>query len=284
MFFFIFFHYKVLIVFSLEKIMQEFKKVTLEVKDNVGIMRLNDPGAMNAVSDEMLEGLWDCLNAVEEKESNIKCLVFTGEGRGFCAGANLAARPGQSNQGRQDAGERLETGYHPILRRLKNLKIPLITSVNGPAAGAGMSLALMGDMIVAGKSAFFLQAFRRIGLVPDAGSTWILPRLVGMARAKELAVLGERLSAEKALEWGLINRLYEDSDLLNETITLAKELAMGPMSLGLIRKAFWDSFDNSYEEQLNLERDLQFIAGQSDDFKEGVKAFLEKRDAKFSGK
>ena len=142
----------------------------------------------------------------------------------------------------------------------------------------------MGDMIVAGKSAFFLQAFRRIGLVPDAGSTWILPRLVGMARAKELAVLGERLSAEKALEWGLINRLYEDSDLLNETITLAKELAMGPMSLGLIRKAFWDSFDNSYEEQLNLERDLQFIAGQSDDFKEGVKAFLEKRDAKFSGK
>ena len=147
-----------------------------------------------------------------------------------------------------------------------------------------MSLALMGDMIVAGKSAFFLQAFRRIGLVPDAGSTWILPRLVGMARAKELAVLGERLSAEKALEWGLINRLYEDSDLLNETITLAKELAMGPMSLGLIRKAFWDSFDNSYEEQLNLERDLQFIAGQSDDFKEGVKAFLEKRDAKFSGK
>ena len=147
-----------------------------------------------------------------------------------------------------------------------------------------MSLALMGDMIVGGKSAFFLQAFRRIGLVPDAGSTWILPRLVGMARAKELAVLGERLSAEKALEWGLINRLYEDSDLLNETITLAKELAMGPMSLGLIRKAFWDSFDNSYEEQLNLERDLQFIAGQSDDFKEGVKAFLEKRDAKFSGK
>jgi 2-(1,2-epoxy-1,2-dihydrophenyl)acetyl-CoA isomerase len=105
-----------------------------------------------------------------------------------------------------------------------------------------------------------------------------------MARAKELAVLGERLSAEKALEWGLINRLYDDSELLDETIKLAKELSKGPMSLGLIRKAFWDSFDNSYEEQLNLERDLQFIAGQSDDFKEGVKAFLEKRDAKFSGK
>ena len=147
-----------------------------------------------------------------------------------------------------------------------------------------MSLALMGDMIIAGKSAFFLQAFRRIGLVPDAGSTWILPRLIGMARAKELAVLGERLSAEKALDWGLINRLYDDSELLYETIKLAKELSKGPMSLGLIRKAFWDSFDNSYEEQLNLERDLQFIAGQSDDFKEGVKAFLEKRDAKFSGK
>ena len=160
----------------------------------------------------------------------------------------------------------------------------MITAVNGPAAGVGMSFALMGDMILAGKSAFFLQAFRRIGLVPDGGSTWLLPRLIGMARAKELAVLGERLSAEKAFEWGLINRLCEDGELLGETMNLANELSKGPMSLGLIRKAFWDSFDNSYEEQINLERELQFVAGQSKDFREGVSAFLEKRDAKFTGK
>ena len=264
--------------------MEEFKKITLEKNDDIGIMKFNDPNAMNAVSNEMLEGLWDCLNAIEDKNSNINCLVITGEGRGFCAGANLSGGSDRSNTGRQDAGHRLETGYHPILRRLKNLKIPMITAVNGPAAGVGMSFALMGDMILAGKSAFFLQAFRRIGLVPDGGSTWLLPRLIGMARAKELAVLGERLSAEKAFEWGLINRLCEDSELLNETMNIAKELSKGPMSLGLIRKAFWDSFDNSYEEQINLERELQFIAGQSSDFKEGVSAFLEKRDAKFTGK
>ncbi|RPF91315.1 MAG: enoyl-CoA hydratase/isomerase [Rhizobiales bacterium TMED168] len=264
--------------------MEEFKKITLEKKDDIGIMKFNDPDAMNAVSNEMLEGLWDCLNTIEEKNSNIKCLVITGEGRGFCAGANLSGGSDRSNTGRQDAGHRLETGYHPILRRLKNLKIPMITAVNGPAAGVGMSFALMGDMILAGKSAFFLQAFRRIGLVPDGGSTWLLPRLIGMARAKELAVLGERLSAEKAFEWGLINRLCEDSELLGETMNLANELSKGPMSLGLIRKAFWDSFDNSYEEQINLERELQFVAGQSKDFREGVSAFLEKRDAKFTGK
>ena len=264
--------------------MEEFKKITLEKKDDIGIMKFNDPDAMNAVSNEMLEGLWDCLNNIEDKNSNIKCLVITGEGRGFCAGANLSGGSDRSNTGRQDAGHRLETGYHPILRRLKNLKIPMITAVNGPAAGVGMSLALKSDMILAGKSAFFLQAFRRIGLVPDGGSTWLLPRLIGMARAKELAVLGERLSAEKAFEWGLINRLCEDSELLEETMNVAKELSKGPMSLGLIRKAFWDSFDNSYEEQINLERELQFIAGQSNDFKEGVSAFLEKRDAKFTGK
>jgi len=264
--------------------MQEFNKVTLEKIDTTGIMRLNDPDAMNAVSDEMLDGIWSCLNEVEDSKSNIKCLVITGEGRGFCAGANLSGGSDRSNTGRQDAGHRLETGYHPILRRIKNLKIPIITSVNGPAAGVGMSLALMGDMILAGKSAFFLQAFRRIGLVPDGGSTWLLPRLIGMARAKELAILGERLSAEKAFEWGLVNRLYEDNELHKETLKLAQELSRGPMSLGLIRKAFWNSFDNSYEEQINLERELQFTAGQSSDFKEGVTAFLEKRDANFTGK
>ena len=142
----------------------------------------------------------------------------------------------------------------------------------------------MGDMVIAGKSAFFLQAFRRIGLVPDGGATWLLPRLVGMARAKELAILGERLPAETALDWGLINRVYDDAALMDEAMALARELAKGPMSLGLIRALLAESTDNNYENQINMERQLQRQAGQSADFAEGVTAFLEKREAKFSGR
>ena len=262
----------------------DFNKISLDIFENIGIMRFNDPNVRNAVSAEMLEGIWDCLNEVEKKDSSIKCLLITGEGKGFCAGANLSSGSEKSNSGRQDAGHALEKSYHPILRRLKNMNIPILTEVNGAAAGIGMSFALMGDIVVASKSAFFLQAFRRIGLVPDGGSTWLLPRLIGNARAKELSILGERLPAEKAYNWGLINRLTEDSDLMDTSLKLCKELANGPMSLRLIRKAFWESSDNSYEEQLNLERELQFEAGNSEDFKEGVSAFLEKREANFRGK
>ncbi len=264
--------------------MIEFNKISLEIKNNIGIMRFNDPDVRNAVSPDMLEGFWECLNEIEKENSEIKCLLITGEGKGFCAGANLSSGSERSNSGRQDAGHALETMYHPILRRLRNMNIPIVTAVNGAAAGIGMSFALMGDIIVASKSAFFLQAFRRIGLVPDGGSTWLLPRLVGNARAKELSLLGERLPAEKAYEWGLINRLTDEEDLIDEALKISKELASGPMSLRLIRKAFWESSDNTYEEQLNLERELQFQAGNSEDFKEGVKAFLDKRDAKFKGK
>ena len=264
--------------------MIEFNKISLEVEGNIGIMRFNDPDVRNAVSPDMLEGFWECLNEIEKENSEIKCLLITGEGKGFCAGANLSSGSERSNSGRQDAGHALETLYHPILRRLRNMNIPIVTAVNGAAAGIGMSFALMGDIIVASKSAFFLQAFRRIGLVPDGGSTWLLPRLVGNARAKELSLLGERLPAEKAYEWGLINRLVDEENLIDEALKISKELANGPMSLKLIRKAFWESSDNTYEEQLNLERELQFQAGNSEDFKEGVKAFLDKRDAKFKGK
>ena len=264
--------------------MIEFNKISLEIKNNIGIMRFNDPDVRNAVSPDMLEGFWECLNEIEKENSKIKCLLITGEGKGFCAGANLSSGSERSNSGRQDAGHALETMYHPILRRLRNMNIPIVTAVNGAAAGIGMSFALMGDIIVASKSAFFLQAFRRIGLVPDGGSTWLLPRLIGNARAKELSLLGERLPAEKAYEWGLINRLTDEEDLIDEALKISKELASGPMSLRLIRKAFWESSDNTYEEQLNLERELQFQAGNSEDFKEGVKAFLDKRDAKFKGK
>ena len=264
----------------------EFNKVKLEIADGVGTLVLNDPSMMNAISADMLEGLAQAMDAAEDPDNGLRCLIMTGEGRGFCAGANLQSRNDDAPKNRRpDGGSELETAYHPLLRRLRNLKMPFITAVNGPAAGVGMSFALMGDMILCGRSAFFLQAFRRVGLVPDGGSTWLLPRLVGVARAKELSLLAEKLPAEKALDWGLINRVYDDENLMAETQNMAKELAAGPtVSIGLIRNLYWESSDNSYEEQLNLERQSQKVAGATDDFKEGVKAFLEKRPAQFQGK
>ena len=262
----------------------QFKHVTLDFDGSVAILKLDHPEVMNAVSMDMLGGLGDALDAVDDRRSDVRCLVLTGAGRAFCAGANLQGRDNQK-PGRSDAGKTLETGYHPFLRRLRNLHCPIVTSVNGAAAGAGMSFALMGDMILCARSAYFLQAFRRIGLVPDCGSTWLLPRLVGKARSVELSLMGERLPAEKALEWGLVNRVYDDTALMDETMKLAHELADGPtIALSLIRRLYWESSDNSFEDQLDLEQQMQRRAGAAEDFKEGVTAFLEKRPAKFKGK
>lgn len=264
----------------------EFKRVTLEISGSTGIVTMNHPEVMNAVGPEMVEGLVAAIDEAEKAEHGLRCLILTGQGRGFCAGANLQGGPsaGSFTGKARDAGAALETVYHPFLRRLRNLQMPLITAVNGAAAGVGMSFALMGDMVLAGRSAYFLQAFRRIGLVPDGGSTWLLPRLVGLARAKELSLMGEKLSAERALEWGLINRVYGDNELMTEARALAKELSEGPtVSLRLIRKLYWESPVNSYEEQLDLERWSQREAGRSADFVEGVSAFLQKRPAHFKG-
>jgi 2-(1,2-epoxy-1,2-dihydrophenyl)acetyl-CoA isomerase len=263
----------------------QFKHVTLDFDGPVAILKLDHPEVMNAVSMDMLGGLGEALDAIDDRRSEVRCLVMTGAGRAFCAGANLQGRDNQRPGSRSNAGVTLETGYHPFLRRLRNLHCPIVTSVNGAAAGAGMSFALMGDMILCARSAYFLQAFRRIGLVPDCGSTWLLPRLVGRARSVELSLMGERLPAEKALEWGLVNRVYDDAALMDETMKLARELADGPtIALSLIRRLYWESSDNSFEDQLDLEQQMQRRAGAAEDFKEGVTAFLEKRPAKFKGK
>jgi 2-(1,2-epoxy-1,2-dihydrophenyl)acetyl-CoA isomerase len=259
----------------------QFKHVTLDFDGPVAILKLDHPEVMNAVSIDMLGGLGEALDEVDDK---VRCLVVTGAGRAFCTGANLQGR-NNAKPGKSNAGAALETAFHPFLRRLRNLHCPIVTSVNGPAAGAGMSFALMGDMILCARSAYFLQAFRRIGLVPDCGSTWLLPRLIGKARSVELSLMGERLPAEKALEWGLVNRVHDDAALMEETMKLAHELANGPtIALSLIRKLYWESPENSFEDQLNLEFESQRIAGAAEDFKEGVTAFLEKRPAKFKGK
>lgn len=269
-----------------------FDRCRLSFDRGVAVLTLDDPPVMNAVSPRMIEGLKEALAYVATPEAEIRCLVVTGAGRAFCTGANLQemtkgegtpADGVASGRGRP-AGSALETGFHPLLRRLRDLGLPIVTAVNGAAAGAGMSLALMGDLIVCARSAYFLQAFRRIGLVPDCGSTWLLPRLVGRARALELSLLGERLPAERALEWGLVNRVVDDGEVMAIAMELARNLAAGPtVALGMISRLYWESSENSHEEQLELERKYQMAAGQTADFEEGVAAFLEKRPAVFSG-
>lgn len=263
----------------------QFKHVTLDFDGAVAILKLDHQEVMNAVSIDMLGGLAEALDAIDDKKAEVRCLVITGAGRAFCTGANLQGRNDSKMTSGKGAGAALETAFHPFLRRLRKLHCPIVTSVNGPAAGAGMSFALMGDLVLCARSSYFLQAFRRIGLVPDCGSTWLLPRLVGRARAVELSLLGEKLPAETALQWGLVNRVYDDAMLWDETMKLARDLANGPtVALSLIRKLYWDSPENTFEDQLNLEFESQQIAGSTEDFQEGVGAFLAKRPAQFKGK
>ncbi|MDE2361853.1 MAG: enoyl-CoA hydratase/isomerase [Hyphomicrobiales bacterium] len=259
----------------------EFPRARLDIESGVATLTLNDPAAMNAAGAPMLDDLLAALDHVEDAANGVRCLVLTGAGQSFCAGANLKERGrGQA----KPAGQVLESHWHPLLRRLRRLHCPIVVAVNGPAAGGGMSLAMTGDIVVAARSAYFLQAFRRIGLVPDVGSTWLLPRRVGLARAMELSLLGEKLPAEKALAWGLVNRIVEDGETLAEAMKVARELAAGPTkALGFIRSLYWDSTENDFEDQLDLEFRTQRIAGASEDFREGVTAFLEKRAASFSG-
>jgi 2-(1,2-epoxy-1,2-dihydrophenyl)acetyl-CoA isomerase len=261
----------------------EFERVYVTAHGSVAVLTLNHPEALNAASVSMVHGISKALSFIEKPDSGFRAIVITGEGRGFCSGANLAeAANGRS--GEAHAGDALETTYHPMLRRLRDCRLPIVTAVNGAAAGIGMSIALMGDIIVAARSAYFMQAFARIGLVPDGGSTWMLPRLIGLARARELSLLAEKLPAETALEWGLINRVFEAAALMEEALKLAVRLAEGPSSLALVRRLYWESPHNTFEQQIDLERQSQQRAGRTQDFVEGVTAFLQKRPAKFSGK
>jgi 2-(1,2-epoxy-1,2-dihydrophenyl)acetyl-CoA isomerase len=263
----------------------EYQRIRIEFKNSIALLTLNHPETLNAVSLQMIRELNAVLDEIEDPGRNARCLLITGEGRGFCAGANLSdPEKDMGGDSQPDLGAGLEKWYNPFLLRLRDLPMPIVTVVNGPAAGVGMSFALMGDLVLAARSAFFLQAFRRIGLIPDGGATFILPRMIGFSRAMELSLLGERLPAQKALEWGMINRVYEDDELMPEAFQLAEALAAGPTeALRLIRQAYWKSIDNTYEAQLRLERNLQKQAGQTRDFREGVAAFLEKRPAQFKG-
>ena len=258
-------------------------KVRYALEDGVAVLTMNDPATMNAAGLDMAEEL---TGAFRKAVTEARAVVLTGEGRGFCSGANLSgggALGRKPDDGPPDAGAALESTYNPLVTFMRDLPIPLVTAVNGAAAGVGCSLALMGDIIVAGESAYFLQAFRRIGLVPDGGSTYLLPRMIGRARAMEMMLLGDKVPARTALEWGMVNRCVPDGELLSTATTMAKTLASGPKSIAMIRKIGWDSLDNDWKAQLHLERVTQRDAGRTEDFAEGVTAFLEKRPAAFKG-
>ncbi len=259
-----------------------YSKIKLAHENGVAIITMADPATLNAITTHMVEEMTD---AFAVAASDARCVVLTGEGRGFSSGANLTGGSlPLDDAGRVDVGRRLEEHYNPFIRLLRDLPIPFVTAINGAAAGIGCSFALMGDIIVAAESAYFLQAFRRVGLVPDGGSTYFLPRMLTRAQAMELMLLGEKLPASKALDWGLINRCVPDAELLPTALAIAADLANGPTkALGLIRKLAWASADADFDTQLGAERIAQREAGRTSDFVEGVTAFAQKRAAEFKG-
>jgi 2-(1,2-epoxy-1,2-dihydrophenyl)acetyl-CoA isomerase len=248
-----------------------------------GVLRvtLNRPDTLNAFTVGMTQALAAAM-ARAESEAAVRCVLVTGAGRGFCAGQDLTER--DMNAKDIDLGGGLDTRYNPLVRRMRALEKPIVCAVNGVAAGAGANFALACDLVIAARSASFIQAFVKIGLVPDCGGSYFLPRLAGTQRAMALAMTGDRLTAEDAERWGVIWKCVDDANLKAEADKLALQLASGPTrSLGLIKKAMYASAGNTLSAQLDMERDLQREIGKGKDYREGVAAFLEKRKPQFTG-
>jgi 2-(1,2-epoxy-1,2-dihydrophenyl)acetyl-CoA isomerase len=258
--------------------------ILLDIAEGVATVTLNRPERLNAFTGEMHTELREAMARIKA-EASVRAVLITGAGRGFCAGQDLTERMMSPATARVDAGDSLEKNYNPLLKSLRALPIPVVCAVNGVAAGAGCNLALACDIVIAARSASFLQAFARIGLIPDAGGTYTLPRLVGTARAMAAAMLAEQISAERAEQWGLIWKCVDDDKLSDEARSLARHLAtQATKALGLMKRAIYASAANTFESQLDLERDLQREAANSEDFREGVTAFKERRPAKFTGR
>ncbi|WP_417319397.1 2-(1,2-epoxy-1,2-dihydrophenyl)acetyl-CoA isomerase PaaG [Emcibacter sp.] len=258
-----------------------FETIEFEINDGLAVLTLNRPDALNSFNKQMHEEIQQALDILTDA-GDVRCFLLTGNGRGFCAGQDLsdkAVLPGG------DLSVPIEENYNPLILRLASLPMPVICAVNGVAAGAGANIALACDIVLAARSAKFIQAFCKIGLVPDSGGTYILPRLVGRARAMGLSLLGDAISAEQAEQWGMIWKVVDDEAIRDEALKLARHLATQPTKgLSLTKKAIRASLGNDLESQLELEKTFQKEAGYSDDYREGVEAFLEKRKPEFTGK
>ena len=256
--------------------------VLVSMEAGVLHMTLNRPDKLNAFNPAVHTALADAMTRAET-DAAVRCLLITGAGRGFCAGQDLTER--NMKAAVIDLGEGLDTRYNPLVKRMRALPKPIVCAVNGVAAGAGANFALACDIVIAARSASFIQAFVKIGLVPDCGGSYFLPRLAGTQRAMALAMTGDRLSAEDAERWGLIWKCVDDAGLKAESEKLARHLASGPTkSLGLIKQAMYSSANNDLAAQLDLERDFQREIGKGEDYREGVAAFLEKRKPEFTGR
>lgn len=259
----------------------EFENIKLDISDQIATITLNKPDRLNACSIDMADEIFIALDLLEDA----RAVIITGEGRAFCAGADLQATKKSPVTGGKRSFMALNKSYNPLMLKLAKLEIPTITAINGAAAGVGCSIALASDFAIAGKSGYFLQAFVNIGLVPDGGASWMLPRLIGKARATEMMLLGEKIPGEKAADWGLVHKCVEDDALMDEANTLARRLANGPtVALGVMRQNIAAALDSDYASALLREAEGQRMASNSEDAREGAIAFLQKRKAEFKGK
>jgi len=255
-----------------------------EIRDGVGRVTLNRPDRLNSFTVEMHRELAEVLGRFET-DPQVRAVLLTGAGRGFCAGQDLSDRAVAPGSSAVDLGESVETWWSPLIRRLTTMPKPVVCAVNGVAAGAGANIAFACDIVFAARGAKFIQSFAKIGLIPDSGGTWVLPRLVGQARALGLALTGEPLLAEQAEQWGMIWKCVDSDQLESESMALAASLAAGPpLGLAATKQALRSSFDRTLDESLTLERDLMRELGFSDDYREGVAAFMQKRAPSFTGR
>lgn len=263
-----------------------FETIRLDIADGVASLTLNRPERLNSFNDRMHQEVREALARVGAARAagSARVLVLTGAGRGFCAGQDLSDRNVAPADTPLDLGASVEKNYKPLVLALRALDLPVVCAVNGVAAGAGANIALACDLVFAARSASFIQSFSKLGLVPDTGGSWILPRLLGPARALGLALLGDKLSAEQAEAWGLIWKCVDDDALAATVAGAARQLAQGPtFGYAQTKRAIWASSTNGFEQQLDLERDMMTQCGRSHDYREGVAAFMEKRTPAFKG-